>query len=157
MVYVHSFCLIIMRCALDGFEFDGQPSLVPVAYDQQIEQFKFANLVFCSPACAKGWLFRDPHTNVDQINLFSLYCKTQLGLGTSVDTCPDPRFISAYMHDDSGGMTIDEFRSRTTDFSYVVSTETTHPNIIDTSVSIHKVPKIDVDMDTSEYVSNRDE
>ena len=99
---------------MDGFPFDGEPTLVPVAYDHQTATFTYENLQFCSPACAKGWLFRDPHTNTDRIQLLTLYCTTVLGLVDPVQVCPDPRFLCDYMLEPATGLTIEQFRTRTT-------------------------------------------
>jgi hypothetical protein len=99
------------RCKMDGFEFDGEPTLVPVHRDRNTNRFTYENVVFCSPSCAKGWIYRDVHVHTDRINLFTLYCLQELGVTENVRVCPDTRFLQVYMKDPGTGLTIEQFRS----------------------------------------------
>ena len=99
------------KCMMDGFPFSGEPTLVPVSYDRDRDTFLYENIVFCSPECGKGWLFRDVHNNTDRLQLFTLYCKKVLGLHAHVSICPDPRFINEYMLDPAKGITLETFRT----------------------------------------------
>jgi hypothetical protein len=102
----------IRKCIMDGFCFDWEPTLVPIEYDREQQKFIYENNVFCSPACAKGWLFRDVHNNTDRLQLFSLYCKKVLNVCGHITMCPDPRFIREYMFDPEKGITIATFRAQ---------------------------------------------
>lgn len=122
---------------MDGFVFTGEPTLVPMSYDCESGTFTFENIVFCSPACAKGWLFRDIHNNTDRLHMFTLYCKNILHLQGPTQMCPDPRFIHEYMADPEHGITIDTFRNTTT---HVLATGFRHVSpSIDKTVHLEKV------------------
>ena len=98
---------------MDGHTFTGEPTLLPVSYDAVKSTFTYDNIVFCSPSCAKGWIFRDIQTNTDRMGIFTHYCREVLGIKRHVDICPDPRFIREFMatpHEDS--LTIEQFRQQ---------------------------------------------
>ena len=94
---------------MNGHVFTGEPTLVPNCY--QDHKFQYENLYFCSPSCAKGWIFRDMRTHPDRIHLFALYCRQVLRLTEPVPLCPDPRFIDVYMCNPAGGLTIEQYRA----------------------------------------------
>jgi hypothetical protein len=131
------------RCFNDGFPFSHAPTLLPTKYDQIKKTFVYDNIVFCSPSCVKGWLFRDVHTNSERIQLFSLYCEKVLGLSClKVDICPDHRFIQEYMVEPEGGITIETFRAVNPTHLLVTGTHTINPTI-DKRDSLHLIPKED--------------
>lgn len=101
------------RCAQDGYTFDGPPTLLPSQRDSKTLVFTFMNLHFCSPSCAKGYLFRDAHCTMDKIHLFHQYAREILGL-EDVRVSPDPMFLQDYMVTPGTGKSIEEFRSAPT-------------------------------------------
>lgn len=141
---------------MDGFNFTGAPFLVPVKYDQQTDVYTFENLAFCSPSCAKGWLFRDIHVNSARIQLYTLYCTSRLRLPDTVDICPDPRFIDEYMIDRTKGLTIQEFRSQNSDYVLSVSRDHINPSI-DQSVYMQVVPTENNELDETRYTVDVDD
>jgi hypothetical protein len=143
---------MIRRCIMDGFAFTGEPILVPVKYDRECETFIYENNVFCSPECAKGWLFRDVHNNTDRLHLFTLYCRKVLGLHDHIQICPDPRFIREYMVDPEKGITIDTFRMRHSTHVLATGSEHVSPSI-DKSVYLEEI-KSEIDgMDESVFMT----
>jgi hypothetical protein len=140
------------RCMTDGFAFTGEPTLVPITYDLERETFLYENNVFCSPECAKGWLFRDVHNNTDRLHLFTLYCKKVLGLHDTIHICPDPRFIRDYMVEPEKGITIDTFRTRRS--THVLATGSKHVSpSVDSTVYLEEIKKDADAMDESVYTS----
>jgi hypothetical protein len=112
-----------MRCAQDGAAFDGEPVLLPVDRDPVTRVFTFANLCFCSVACAKGYLFRDAHSRTDHIHLFHIYVAEVLGLTKEqVQVSPDPMFLRDFMLDPSKGLTLEQFRGSSSSSGTVVGT-----------------------------------
>jgi hypothetical protein len=112
-----------MRCAQDGAPFDGEPVLLPVDRNPVTHAFTFANLCFCSVACAKGYLFRDAHSRTDRLHLFHIYVVEVLGLTKDqVQVSPDPMFIKDFMLDPSKGLTLEEFRASSSSSETVVGT-----------------------------------
>ena len=102
------------RCTMDGFPFHWKPVLLPKDYDCNSGTFTYENVSFCSPECAKGYLFKDVHTHTDRIHLFSLYCRNILGLKTAVGVCADVASIKDYMVDPESGISIEQFRESVT-------------------------------------------
>lgn len=135
---------------MDGFSFVGEPTLVPVSYDSDLDSFVFENNVFCSPSCAKGWLFRDVHNNTDRLHMFALYCKKILGIQGAVHICPDPRFIREYMIDPSKGITIEAFRDRVG--THVLATGFKHVSpSVDQTLYLEEIKAESDGIDESEY------
>jgi hypothetical protein len=131
------------KCIMDGFSFAGEPTLVPTSYDRDTDQFVYENNVFCSPSCAKGWLFRDVHNNTDRIQLFTLYCKKVLGIHGQINICPDPRFIREYMYDPEKGISIETFRERRE--KHILATGFKHVNpSVDQTIYLEEI-KADAD------------
>ena len=138
------------RCATDGYPFDGPPVLLPTSYDQRLDKFTFENLCFCSPSCAKGWLFRDAGLHPNRMQLFSLYCHRVLNMEGEVDICPDPRFLRDYMFDPSDGMTVAQFRSQNPDSTWAVAGEHIDPCVCKNE-RVVEAPKSDVKLDSDMY------
>jgi hypothetical protein len=116
-----------MRCAQDGAAFDGEPVLLSMDRDPVTHAFTFANLCFCSVACAKGYLFRDAHSRTDRIHLFHIYATEVLGLTKEqVQVSPDPMFLKDFMLDPSKGLTVEEFRASSVSSETVVGTPSTN-------------------------------
>jgi hypothetical protein len=135
---------------MDGFAFAGEPTLVPTHYDSVQGTFLYENIVFCSPSCAKGWLFRDIHQNSDRLQMFTLYCKKVLGLHGHINICPDPRFIREYMFDPVKGISIDTFR--TTHKTHVLATGSKSISpAIDQTVYLEEIKSDDVGIDENTY------
>ena len=131
------------KCIMDGFAFTGEPTLVPTSYDRATDRFVYENNVFCSPSCAKGWLFRDVHNNTDRIQLFTLYCKKVLCIHEQINICPDPRFIREYMYDPEKGISIDTFRERRD--NHILATVFKHVNpSVDQTIYLEEI-KADAD------------
>ena len=105
------------HCLMDGFPFDHAPICIPVAYDSMRQKFTFEKKTFCSPSCAKGYLYRDISTSSDRLHLFALYCKKMLHMDV-VTTCPDPSCITSY-NIDGVGMSISDFRAKSGTSSYI--------------------------------------
>lgn len=103
------------RCAQDGASFEGESIFVPVSCHPTTNEFTFANLHFCSPGCAKGYLFRDAHSTNDRIHLFHIYCRKVLGIDGNIQPSPDPIFLKDYMVDPTLGLSIEEFRNMSTE------------------------------------------
>ena len=104
----------VQRCAHDGFSFPGPAIFLPKSHDIVMNIFTYENLVFCSPSCAKGYLFHDARTTTSKIQMFSMYCRNVLGIQDNVEICPDICFIKDYMIDQRMGITIEEFRATNT-------------------------------------------
>ena len=136
------------KCIMDGFTFTGEPTLVPTGYDRETDRFVYENNVFCSPSCAKGWIFRDVHNNTDRIQLFTLYCKKVLCIQEQIHICPDPRFIREYMYEPEKGISIETFR----DTTHILATGFKHVNpSVDQTIYLEEI-KTDVDgIDENEY------
>jgi len=135
---------------MDGFAFTGEPTLVPISYDGDRDAFVYENTIFCSPSCAKGWLFRDVHNNTDRMHLFALYCKKVLGIHELINICPDPRFICDYMMDPSKGITLETFREQVG--VHVLATGFKHMSpSIDQTLYLEEVKAEADGMDESEY------
>jgi hypothetical protein len=135
------------HCFNDGFPFSHGPTLLPTQYDPIKKTFLFDNIVFCSPSCVKGWLYRDVHTHSERIQLFSLYCETGLGIScVDVDICPDHRFIKEYMMEPDNGITIETFRAKNVTHLLVNASSTINP-VIDKREILQSIPK--ENMDTS--------
>jgi hypothetical protein len=139
------------RCMSDGFEFSGSPVLLPKRYDSVKNEFIYDNVVFCSPSCLKGWVYRDINIHGDNIQLISLYIHKVLGIDAStVDICPDPQFIDAYMFDKTKGMSIDTFRSHNEKYIYAMKDKHINPSLNE-SKEICKVDKSDGFLDKDLY------
>ena len=128
-----------MRCMMDGHTFLGEPTLLPRSYDAVTSTFTYDNIVFCSPSCAKGWIFRDIQSNTDRISIFTHYCREILGITRHVDICPDPRFLREYMATPQvDSLTIDQFRQPSD--GHLFGTRHTHTSPhIDQSTRLTKV------------------
>ena len=131
------------RCTMDGFTFSGEPTLLPTSFNRDQETFVYENSVFCSPSCAKGWLFRDVHINTDRIQLFTIYCRKVLGLCEPIHICPNPQFIREYMLDPEKGITIDTFRAANTTCLLATGFKHVSPSV-DKTVYLEEI-KTDVD------------
>jgi hypothetical protein len=131
------------HCFNDGFPFLHAPTLLPTKYDEIKKSFLYDNIVFCSPSCVKGWLFRDVHNNSERIQLFTLYCEKVLKISCGeLDICPDHRFIQQYMVDPEGGIDIETFRAKNPDYTLATASTSINP-AIDKRTSLQSVPKED--------------
>ena len=135
---------------MDGHTFVGEPTLVPIKYCPDRKEFQYENLVFCSPSCAKGWIFQDVRRKTDQIHVFSQYCHQVLGLSEPVDICTDPRFLRSYMLDSSQGLTIEQFRSQHPTTLRVTSYQHVHP-WVDESIKAEEITRGGDQLDISLY------
>lgn len=148
---VVTYSITNMRCRMDGHTFTGGAILVPTKYSVDRKEFQYENLVFCSPSCAKGWIFQDVRRNTDQLHLFSLYCRQVLGLSDPVEICTDPRFLQSYMSDPSQGLTIEQFRSRHPTRLLVTAYQHIHP-WVDQSIKAEEITRGSGQLDVSLYI-----
>jgi hypothetical protein len=127
---------------MDGFTFSDAPVLLPSSYDATTDTFKYENMTFCSPACVKGWVFKDVSIHSDKINLVSLYFHKVLGITGVVGICPDPQFIQDYMlTDKEKGISIEEFRKDNEQYIYATKTKHINPSSINTDRQLQQVDK----------------
>lgn len=139
------------KCLTDGFPFEGPPVLLPKKFDAVKNEFVYDNVVFCSPSCLKGYVYRDISMHADRIHLISMYMHRELGLDArNINICPDPQFIKDYMFDKTNGLDIETFRATNDNCIYATKDTYTDPNI-DMSKQLQAVKKVDGCLDKDLY------